>query len=197
MQFFAYASLNENTTAMHLFWGIGWLGLGIIILQTLFGMVMGHHGDIGGSDGDSGAVDMQGGHGGGTDLVSIRSIATMLFGFGFGGAIFYKNDFSLGFSACGGIVIGLALAALYIALMNSLYRLRSDGTAVLSEAIDRSGTVYMRIPGKMSGSGEIQVSFGGRMQNIKAYTQGFEISTGATVRVIALHGDQALIVEKL
>ena len=92
---------------------------------------------------------------------------------------------------------GVAIAASYILLMNSLYRLRSDGTAVLSEAINRSGTVYLRIPGHASGAGEIQVSFGGRLQNIRAYTHGPELSNGTGVRVIALHGERALMVERL
>ena len=51
--------------------------------------------------------------------------------------------------------------------------------------------------GNVSGSGEIQVSFGGRLQNVRAYTRGLELSTGSAVRVIALHGDHALMVEKL
>ena len=49
----------------------------------------------------------------------------------------------------------------------------------------------------MTGAGEIQVSFGGRLQNVRAYTQGLEIPNGTVVRVVALHGDQALLVEKL
>ena len=121
----------------------------------------------------------------------------MLLGFGFGGAIMEKNGFSAGISALGGIGAGLVIGAAYFALMNSLYRLRSDGTSVLTEAINRSGTVYLRIPGNRSGAGEIQVAFGGRMQNVRAYTQGLELPTGTPVRVIALHGDQALLVEKL
>jgi hypothetical protein len=140
---------------------------------------------------------MHGGHGSGSNIVSIKTVSAMLLGFGFGGALLEQNGFSVGFSALGGLGVGVLIGAAYFALMNSLYRLRSDGTAVLSEAINRSGTVYLRIPGNVSGAGEIQVAFGGRLQNVRAYTRGFELSTGTAVRVVALHGDQALLVEKL
>jgi hypothetical protein len=185
---------NDETFASQLFWGIGLLGLVLIILQAIFGMLIGHDGD---STGSSDSVDMSGGHGGGASVVSIKTVSAMLLGFGFGGAILEKNGFSTGISALGGIGTGLVIGAAYFALMNSLYRLKSDGTSVLSEAVNRSGTVYMRIPANVSGAGEIQVSFGGRMQNIRAYTRGLELPTGTAVRVLALHGDAALLVEKL
>jgi len=184
---------DDESFASHLFLSIGFIGLLLIILQAIFGIFVGHDGDTS----SSGSVDLHGGHGSGANIVSIKTISAMLLGFGFGGAIFQQNGFSTGISALGGIGVGILIGGGYFALMNSLYRLRSDGTSVLSEAVNRSGTVYLRIPGKASGAGEIQVSFGGRMQNVRAYTQGLEIPSGTAVRVVALHGDQALLVEKL
>ena len=178
---------------MNLFWGIGLLGLLLIILQAIFGIFVGHDGDTS----SSGGVDLHGGHGGGGSIVSIKTISAMLLGFGFGGAVLEQNGFSVGISALGGLGIGLLIGGAYFALMRSLYQLRSDGTSVLSEAVNRSGTVYLRIPGNTSGSGEIQVSFCGRLQNVRAYTRGLELPTGTAVRVVALHGDQSLLVEKL
>ena len=184
---------NDEAFASQLFWGIGFLGLVLIILQAILGMLAGHDGDTS----SGGSIDVQGGHGGGAGIVSIKTVSAMLLGFGFGGAILEKNGFSMGLSALGGLGVGLVIGAAYFALMNSLYKLRSDGTSVLSEAVNRSGTVYMRIPSGLAGAGEIQVSFGGRMQNVRAYTRGLELATGTAVRVVALHGDQGLLVEKL
>jgi hypothetical protein len=184
---------DDESFASQLFWGIGLLGLVLIILQAIFGVLAGHDGDTS----SSGSVDMSGGHGGGGGVVSIKTVSAMLLGFGFGGAILEKNGFSTGVSALGGLGVGLLIGGAYFALMDSLYRLRSDGTSVLSEAVNHSGTVYLRIPGNVSGAGEIQVAFGGRLQNVRAYTRGLELPTGTAVRVVALHGDQALLVEKL
>lgn len=184
---------KQETSSVHLFEAIGFFGLSSILLQAVFGLLVGHDGDTNAS----GSIDVHGGHGGGGGYLSMKSVSAMLLGFGFGGALLEKNGYSVGIAALGGIGIGLAIAASYILLMNSLYRLRSDGTAVLSEAINRSGTVYLSIPGHASGAGEIQVSFGGRLQNIRAYTHGPELSNGTGVRVVALHGERALMVERL
>jgi hypothetical protein len=184
---------NDEAVTSQIFWGIGLLGLFLIILQAIFGVLIGHDGDTS----SSGSVDLHGGHGGGSSVVSIKTVSAMLLGFGFGGAILEKNGFSTGISALGGIGVGVVIGAAYFALMNSLYRLKSDGTSVLTEALNRTGTVYMRIPGNVSGAGEIQVSFCGRLQNVRAYTRGLDLPTGTAVRVVALHGDAALMVEKL
>jgi hypothetical protein len=184
---------NDDSFASQLFLGIGLLGLVLIIFQAIFGVLFGHDGDTS----SGGNIDLHGGHGGGGSIVSIKTVSAMLLGFGFGGAIMEKNGFSVGISALGGIGTGLLIGGAYFALMHSLYKLRSDGTSVLSEAVNHSGTVYIRIPGNATGAGEIQVSFGGRMQNVRAYTRGMGLPTGTAVRVVALHGDQALLVEKL
>ena len=184
---------NDEPFISEIFWGIGFIGLLLIILQAIFGALIGHDGDTSGS----GSIDLHGGHGGGGAIVSLKTVSAMLLGFGFGGAIMEKNGYSAGISALGGIGVGVLIGGAYFALMHSLYKLRSDGTSVLSEAINRSATVYVRIPGQNAGAGEIQVTFGGKMQNIRAYTQGADLPTGTAVRVVALHGDQCLLVEKL
>jgi hypothetical protein len=184
---------NDDSLPSEIFLGIGLLGLFLIILQAIFGIFVGHDGDTS----SSGGVDLHGGHGGGGSVVSIKTVSAMLLGFGFGGAILEKNGFSVGISTLGGLGVGLIIGIAYFALMRSLYQLKSDGTSVMTEAINRSGTVYLRIPSHGSGAGEIQVSFGGRLQNVQAYTKGLELPTGTAVRVVALHGDHALLVEKL
>ncbi len=195
MSYFAsiFTLWNDEAFTTQIFWGIGLVGLLLIVLQAFFGVLIGHDGDTS----SSGSVDLHGGHGGGGSIVSLKTVSAMLLGFGFGGAILEKSGYSTGIAGLGGIATGVVIGAAYFALMNSLYKLRSDGTSVLTEAVNRSGKVYMRIPGEASAAGEIQVSFGGRLQNISAYTKGSELPTGTAVRVVGLHGDHALLVEKL
>lgn len=183
----------DGSVASKIFWAIGSIGLLLVLLQAIFGIFVGHDGNVDASS----SVDLHGGHGSGASVVSLKTISAMFLGFGFGGALLMSLGFSAGLAAVGGIGIGFIFGGAYFLLMNSLYRLRSDGTAVLTDAVNRSGTVYMRIPGNATGSGEIQISFGGRLQNVRAYTRGQGLSTGTAVRVVALHGDHALLVEKL
>lgn len=184
---------TEQSLTIKLFLGVGVIGLILIILQVIIGVFVGHDGDVAGSA----AIDLHGGHGGGGSIVSLKTVSGMFLGFGFGGALLEQSGFSPGISALGGIGMGAVIGAVYFWMMHSLYKLKSDGTSVLSDAVDHSGTVYMRIPGTMSGAGEIQICFGGRMQNIAAFTRGAGLATGTPVKVVGLHGDRALLVEKL
>jgi hypothetical protein len=190
---FAALFATEQGFTMPLFLGIGVIGLMLLVLQVIMTVFIGHDGDAG----NSASVDLQGGHGGGLSIVSLKTVTGMCLGFGFGGALFEKYGFSSGIAALGGTGVGAVIGALYFWMMHSLYKLKSDGTALLTEAINRSGTVYMRIPGTLAGAGEIQVAFGGRMQNVAAFTRGIGLATGTPVKVVGLHGDQALLVEKL
>ncbi|HEX4141668.1 MAG TPA: hypothetical protein VHY09_15070 [Candidatus Methylacidiphilales bacterium] len=193
MSLFAAIFATEQSFTMELFLGIGFIGLMLLVLQVIIAVFIGHDGDVA----SSASVDLHGGHGGGLSIVSLKTITGMCLGFGFGGALFEQYGFSSGIAALGGTGIGAVIGAIYFWMMHSLYKLKCDGTSQLAEAVDRSGTVYMRIPGTLSGAGEIQISFGGRMQNVCAYTRGVGLATGTAVKVIGLHGDSALLVEKL
>lgn len=185
--------MTEATFTMKLFLGVGVIGLGLIVLQVILGVFVGHDSDVAGSA----SIDLHGGHGGGGSIVSLKTVSGMLLGFGFGGVVLEQAGFSPALAALGGIVIGAVIGGIYFWMMHGLYKLKSDGTSVLAEAINHSGTVYLRIPGTLAGAGEIQVTFGGRLQNVAAFTRGIGLATGTAVKVIGLHGDSALLVEKL
>lgn len=179
---------SDQTLSLQIFWGIGLVSLGLIVLQAVLGLFAGHDGDI--------TVDVATDHELGGYL-SLKSISALMLGLGFGGVIAIQHQYSIPVASAFGLLVGLVITASYVLLMKFVYSLRSDGTAILKEAIGHNGTVYMRIPAENSGAGEIQVSFGGRRQNIKAYTAGPELATGTDVKVTALRGEFALLVEKL
>jgi hypothetical protein len=190
---FAAILATDESFAMKLFLGIGVIGLMLLFIQVGIAIFIGHDGDVAGSA----SVDLHGGHGGGLSIVSLKTVTGMCLGFGFGGALLEQYGFSSGIAALGGTGIGAVIGAMYFWMMHSLYKLKSDGTAVLADAVNHSGTVYMRIPGTLAGAGEIQICFGGRMQNVAAFTRGIGLATGTAVKVVGLHGDSALLVEKL
>lgn len=193
MRDFILGHMEPGSLSLKIFEGIGFFSLFLILLQAVFGFFVGHDGD---TNVDS-SVDTHGGHGGYASYLSLKGISAMLLGFGFGGAVIGRVGYPIVVAALGGLLIGFVIATTYIFLMNSLNRLRSDGTAVLSEAVDRTGTVYLPIPGENSGAGEVQVSYSGRMQNVRAFTPGPALPTGTSVKVLALRGEQAVVVEKI
>jgi hypothetical protein len=178
---------KELAFSLQVFWSIGLCGLVLILLQALLSLAAGHHGDY--------QLDAHETHA--NSYLSLKTVSALFIGFGFGGAIFAQNGFSVLVAAVGGLIIGLLIATLYLGLMRVLYRLRSDGTALLWEAIGQRGRVYLRIPANESAPGEIQVAFGGRFMNVKAFTRGPELPTGTDVLVISVHGENALEVAKV
>jgi hypothetical protein len=182
----------EAPVSQQIFWFIGIFGLVLIILQAVLGLVMGHHGEMN----TDGSVDGHGGPGWATYL-SLRAISATLLGFGFGGAYLDRIGLALGLAMLGGLCLGLLIGAGYMALIGSLNRLHSVGSIFrLVDALSHTGTVYLPIPGESTGAGEIQVAFGGRLNNVAAFTEGPALPVGAFVRVIGLHGENALTVEK-
>jgi hypothetical protein len=178
---------NGLAFSLQVFWSIGICGFLLILLQGLLSLVAGHHGDL--------QLDAHETHG--TSYLSLKTASALFIGLGFGGAICGQNGFPILVAAVGGLIIGILIATLYLALMNALHRLRSDGTALLWEAIGHRARVYMRIPANESASGEIQVGFGGRFMNVKAFTRGPELFPGTDVLVISVHGENALEVAKV
>jgi hypothetical protein len=177
---------TQQSSSLQVFWAIGFSGLLLIALQGLLSIFVGHH-----------DVNLGSHESSWNGYLSLKTLSAMLLGVGFGSAVFGEHGFSISLAVAGGILIGLSISALFFVLMKGLYRLRSDGTAMLWEAIGQRGTVYMRIPGHEAAPGEIQVAFGGRFMNVPAFTRGSELPTGTDVLVISVHGEHALEVERV
>jgi hypothetical protein len=178
--------VTQELFSTQFFWYLGFIGLLLVVIQGILTLVFGHHGDMAG---DSDGVSW-------SNFLSIKTMAAMFLGIGFGGAAFGENGFSIAVAAAGGAAIGLVLATIFVILMKGLSGLRSDGTSQLWEAIGHRGTVYLPIPGEEAAPGEIQVCFGGRLMNVPAFTRGPKLPTGTDVLVISVRGDHALEVEK-
>ena len=138
--------------------------------------------------GDSGDVA---GHAHGHDstwlfgVISFRTIVAALTFFGLAGLASRSGSLSGPVTLL--IAIGAGVAAMYGVhyLMQSLYRLRHDGTAQIHRTIGERGTVYVPIPPKREGLGKIQIRTQGRIMEYAAQTRGPEkLKTGTTVEVV-------------
>ncbi|MHC4956826.1 MAG: hypothetical protein ACYTGN_00525 [Planctomycetota bacterium] len=79
-------------------------------------------------------------------------------------------------------------------MMRTLSRLQSSGTVQTRNAVGRTGTVYLRIPGGSAGAGKVTVEVQGRSMEFTAVTEGDEIQTGARVSVVSVEGDTLKVV---
>jgi membrane protein implicated in regulation of membrane protease activity len=85
-------------------------------------------------------------------------------------------------------------AALFVVhwLMQSLFRLQSDGTTRIQQAVGVVGTVYVRIPGQRAGAGKIQINLQNRTVELQALTDHETLPTGARVVVLSVLGDDTV-----
>ena len=158
-------------------------------------------GDVG--DLDTGGADMGDGNGdtmdtgGAIQLFTIRNTVNFLLGVGWGGVCLngvIGNRFLLAIAAilCGCIMVGA-----FILMYKQLMKLEGNGSYRIEESVGKVCQVYLRIPAGMSGSGKVQVSFHGSVQELPAQTEGEAIPSGTKVRVTRVIEKAILVVEKI
>ena len=81
--------------------------------------------------------------------------------------------------------------------MASLMKLESKGNLDLTNAVGRTAQVYLRIPARKSGMGKVTVEIQQRSLQLNAVTDGDQIATGATVRVLSLLSNETVEVSPL
>jgi hypothetical protein len=172
-------------------------GCTLLVLQVLlqvFGLL-----DGGGFDDAGHAHD--GGHAHASDqghgnwffgLLSLKALCAFAGIFGLTGLAMLQTDFGpwlrVSIAAEAGIVAMVVVAF----LMRGLAKLSVSGTIDLRNAVGRSGSVYLRIPGAGTGAGKVTVEVQGRSVELDAVTDGGEIPTGARVEVVEVVGNETL-----
>ena len=158
-------------------------------------------GDVG--DLDTGGADMGDGNGdtmdtgGAIQLFTIRNTVNFLLGVGWGGVCLsgvIQNRFLLALAA---ILCGCIMVAAFIIMYKQLMKLEGNGSYRIEESVGQICEVYIRIPGQRSGSGKVQISFHGSVQELPAQTEGEAIPSGTKVRVAKVIDKAVLIVEQL
>lgn len=175
--------------AMRTFVGLGAVSSIILFLQMIIIL-------IGGSDLDFELGEV--GEGGATGIFSIRSIGSFFTGFGWTGAMFLQNQHSVGVATLAGTIVGSLILAGFLGLMRWLHSFKTDGTVNYENAIGNVGTVYIPIPPKRKGMGQIQVDVQGRLSTVDAVSDSEEkIENRTPVRVDSLVDARTLLVKTL
>tara|TARA_B100001057_G_scaffold139441_1_gene139093 strand:- start:4950 stop:5543 length:594 start_codon:yes stop_codon:yes gene_type:complete len=184
--------LNLSST-MQTFVGIGAISSLVLSLQLLLSLI---GGDMDGLDADLDLLD--GGEGGASGILSVRTIGAFFTGFGWTGASMTDHGYGLGITTVVSSVVGLALLAMVFYLMAYLHSLRQEGTLDYSNTIGQVGSVYLPIPSNRKGLGQIEVMVQGRLSIVRAVTDNDKkIGNRVAVRVTELVDKQTILVEPL
>ncbi len=194
------------------FYGVAFVASLVMIIQlvlSLVGMAHGADADFGGDTGgdfggdahfdfDSGVeTDHVVSHDGGIGILSVRTIIAFFVGFGWGGIALYDATGNAALSLLVAALIGFAFMMIAFWLMNSIFKLREAGNIDYANAIGCTATVYVSIPAKREGAGQVQVTVQGRLREVAAVSDEEErLGPGTRVLITKQIDPSTFVVRK-
>ncbi len=135
--------------------------------------------------------------GGAIQLFSVRNVVNFLLGVGWGGVCFWNMFDNRHILTIVSFICGLAFLLAFLWMYKALMKLQHGGNFRIEACVGMACSVYLRIPARRKGSGKVQLSYHGSVQELEALTDGDQLPTGAKVRVVQVIDDHSLLVEAL
>ncbi len=130
-------------------------------------------------------------------ILSFKALCAFAGIFGLVGLMMLREGVSTQARIGVAFVAGVGGMFLVAWMMRGIARLQSSGTLHLENAVGRSGSVYLKVPGSGAGAGKVTIEIQGRSQEFPAITDGEDIDTGKRVTVVSIEGDDTLKVVPL
>jgi hypothetical protein len=190
----------ELSPVMKLLWGVTLTATLIFIIQTVMTFL--------GADADSTDFDMDvdtsmdgsdlSNIDSGANLYTFRNFVNFFLGFGWTAIILQPSVKSTAVLVIIAVLVGIALVALVMYMFKWLYSMQQSGNInVYKSAVGCQGKCYLRIPAERAGEGKVQITIQGAVREYNAVTDGDEIKTGASVKVLEAVDGNTLLVEEL
>lgn len=175
---------------------VGCTLVGLQVVLQIIGLGGDADADAADADAHAGHVDADGHGNAFFGILSFKALCAFAGIFGLTGLTVWDTGFS--FVPRVALAGGAGFAGMLFVgwMMRSLSRLQSSGTIEIRNAIGRSGTVYLTIPGGNAGRGKVTVEVQGRLTEFLAVTDGEELKTGARVTVTGVEGGDVLKVAR-
>ena len=185
---------------MKVLWGVTLTASLIFIIQTVMTFL--------GADADSTDFDMDvdtsmdgsdlSNIDSGANLYTFRNFVNFFLGFGWTAIILQPSVKSTAVLVIIAVLVGIALVALVMYMFKWLYSMQQSGNInVYKSAVGCQGKCYLRIPGERGGEGKVQITIQGAVREYNAVTDGDEIKTGTSVKVLEAIDGNTLLVEEL
>ena len=190
----------DLSPVMKLLWGVTLTATLIFIIQTVMTFL--------GADADSTDFDMDvdtsmdgsdlSNIDSGANLYTFRNFVNFFLGFGWTAIILQPSVKSTAVLVIIAVLVGIALVALVMYMFKWLYSMQQSGNInVYKSAVGCQGNCYLRIPGERGGEGKVQITIQGAVREYNAVTDGDEIKTGTSVKVLEAIDGNTLLVEEL
>ena len=190
----------DLSPVMKLLWGVTLTATLIFVIQTVMTFL--------GADADSTDfdVDVDASMDGsdlsnidsGANLYTFRNFVNFFLGFGWTAIILQPSVKSTAVLVIISVLVGIALVALVMYMFKWLYSMQQSGNInVYKAAVGCQGKCYLRIPGERAGEGKVQITIQGAVREYNAVTDGDEIKTGTSVKVVEAIDGNTLLAEEL
>lgn len=187
---------------LKILWGITIAASLIFIIQSVMTFIGADAGD-GGIDADFDGGDITADStadaseiGTGMNLLTFRNFVNFFLGFGWTAVLFSGEIESRGLLMLLSILVGLILVFLVMYLFKWLSSMQQSGTInVFTSAVGCQGKVYLTIPADRGGEGKVQITINDSVREYDAMTDGEELPTGTTIRVLEALDAHTLLVE--
>ena len=190
----------DLSPVMKLLWGITLTASLIFIIQTVMTFL--------GADADSTDFDMDvdtsmdgsdlSNIEGGSNLYTFRNFVNFFLGFGWTAILLQPSVKSTALLVVIAVLVGVALVVAVMYLFKWLNSMQQSGNInVYKATVGCQGKCYLRIPAERSGEGKVQITIQGAVREYNAVTDGDQIKTGASVKVLEAIDANTLLVEEL
>ena len=189
----------DLSPVMKLLWGVTLTATLVFVIQTVMTFL---GADTGGDFDVDVDTSMDGSDlsniDGGANLYTFRNFVNFFLGFGWTAIILQPSVKSTALLVIIAVLVGLALVALVMYMFKWLNSMQQSGNInVFQAAVGCQGKCYLRIPGERTGAGKVQITIQGAVREYDAVTDGDEIKTGASVKVVEAIDGNTLLVEEL
>lgn len=187
-----YGQLDPH---LRIYWSVALITTAVFVIQTALTFI-----GLGDSDADvdfsadstpDGGLD---GVDGAMQIFTMRNVVNFLLGLSWGGVCLWEVIPNRVLLALASVAIGLCFVGFFIFLYKQMMRLQSSGNIRIESAVGQVCQVYLRIPAGRSGTGKVQISFSGSVQEVAAQTDGEALASGTRVRVVSVIDAHTLLV---
>jgi hypothetical protein len=172
-------------------WTIAILFSFLLLLQVLISII---HGD---GDHASGHSDSyaEHDHGIGYQFFTLKNMMAFFTMFGWVGIAAVSGGLGYGTAALIALASGIVMVVLMAVIFKKVSQLRYNGIMQIKNAINKTGSTYLFIPAKRSGTGKVHIKVQGTLHELPAMTDDeTDIATGKLVRVKNIINDRILLV---
>jgi len=185
--------LDGLDTLLKTYWYIALPASLVFIVQTIMtfigadasdGLEADFDGDFSGTEGPS-------------QVFSFRNLINFLLGVSWSGITLWDSIDNKNILMVVSFLVGIGFVMVFFLIIKQIVKLAEDNSFKIASTINKTGEVYLKIPGDKSGMGKVSISIKGSYKTLNAITEGVEIPTGAIVTVVSVQDNNILIVKNI